>query len=232
MAMGQCNECGQQVSKKAQACPHCGVAYPAGPTQYGCGSGCLVLILAVMAVGVWSSIGSEPSTSTASSASPNSKGSVRSTPSVPSWRNTSSIDEMTGVRSGFAISPRVPPTNQMGFPYTDVEAWIGVGCDGEDEWAYIGFTEAPNLVNDDTKDGYSVSQSRVRWDDEIVTTQFRQTWGAEFLHFMAYAPAISRIQASNSVMVEVAWYGEGTVRFQFSLNGSSAAVSQARTSCN
>lgn len=35
--LGPCRACGQDVSKTAKACPHCGEKQPAGPKQYGCG---------------------------------------------------------------------------------------------------------------------------------------------------------------------------------------------------
>jgi len=50
----------------------------------------------------------------------------------------------------------------MSFPYNDVYAYLGIGCDGKSEWVYVGFNEAPNLNNDDTKDGYNLIQTRIK----------------------------------------------------------------------
>ena len=150
----------------------------------------------------------------------------------PGWRVTTSVDEMTGARSAYATSPRVGPTERMDFPYGDTEAWMGFGCDRSSEWAYIGFSVAPNLVNDETQDGYSTSESRVRWDDRIEMTGFSQPWGETVLHFRLDAPAIANMQAANTALIEVAWYGQGTVLFEFSLRGSSAAIAEAGGTCN
>lgn len=65
MALGKCKECGEQVSSKADKCPHCGA--PAKKSGSSAG-GCLVLIIVVV-VGIWVLAGSdesgsgEPSTS-------------------------------------------------------------------------------------------------------------------------------------------------------------------------
>ena len=150
----------------------------------------------------------------------------------PGWRVTTSVDEMNGARSAWATSPLVGPTQRMDFPYEDTEAWMGFGCDRSSEWAYIGFSVTPNLVNDETRDGYSTSESKVRWDDRIEMTGFNQTWGDDALLFQLDAPAIANMQAANTALVELAWYGQGTVLFEFSLSGSSAAIAEARGTCN
>lgn len=91
------------------------------------------------------------------------------------WTTHSSKDEMTGETTWYAYSPDVTPTEKMGFPYHDTKAWLGIGNDGEDEWAYIGFSNEPNISDDETQDGYSVIRTRVKWDDEIKNMRFIQS---------------------------------------------------------
>jgi hypothetical protein len=55
MAIISCKECKKEVSSEAATCPHCGVNIRKAPTQYGCGT--LILLLVVAAV-VMSAIGS------------------------------------------------------------------------------------------------------------------------------------------------------------------------------
>lgn len=62
MAMAKCKECGEQVSSKADACPHCGapVKRGSGNNQYGCGT----LIAVVLVFGFLGSfMGDDDSTS-------------------------------------------------------------------------------------------------------------------------------------------------------------------------
>ena len=147
------------------------------------------------------------------------------------WKTSSSVDEMTGERSCYAHSPRVKPTETMGFPHNDVRAWLGFGTDGSSEWAYIGFSTAPNLVDTDIKDGYNKIRTRIKWDDDIRTTTLTQDWGASFLRFRHDDIVIGMIIESNTVLLELSWYGEGKTYFRFPLGGSAAAIAKARAAC-
>jgi hypothetical protein len=76
-------------------------------------------------------------------------------PTYAQWTTTVSSDKMTGDRSCYAHSQSTGPLEAMSFPYNDVRAWLGVGCDGTNEWAYVGFSESPNLLDTSIGDGYS-----------------------------------------------------------------------------
>ena len=148
------------------------------------------------------------------------------------WSHFTSTDEMTGETQAFATSPRAAPTRPMAFPYGGVRAWLGFGCDGQDEWVYIGFTDAPNLTNSEPQSGgYSTFTARTRWDDEVRRMEMSQEWGERFLHFQSDATAIRRIEAARSLLLELKWYGSGDVYFRFSLDGSSDAIASARALC-
>lgn len=144
------------------------------------------------------------------------------------WRTFSSKDEMTGETTWYAHSSQVRSTEEMGFPYHDTKAWLGVGNEGEDEWVYIGFSNEPNISDDETQDGYNVIRTRVKWDDSIENMRFTQSWGSKFLHFRNDSIAISKIVESNTILVELNWYGEGKVYFRFPLDGSAAAIEKIR----
>lgn len=147
------------------------------------------------------------------------------------WQTSVSTDEMTGKKSCYAHSNSIAPVKQMGFPYQDVQAWIGIGSDGGSEWAYIGFSEAPNLADTDIGDGYSTIQTRIKWDDQVENVTLRQEWGAKFLHFEDDERTIAKIAESGTVLLELNWYGEGKTYFKISLSGSSAAIAKIRKGC-
>jgi len=145
------------------------------------------------------------------------------------WTHFTSRDEMTGEVSAYATSPRTAPTRRMDFPYADVRGWLAFGSNGKSEWAYIGFTEAPNLTNTSPQSGgYSTFSARVRWDDEMQYMRMTQEWGSRFLNFQSDKEAIEKMIAANTVLVELRWYGSESVYFQFSLNGSASAIANAR----
>ena len=120
----------------------------------------------------------------------------------------------------------------MSFPYSDVHAWLGVGCNKGNEWVYVGFSESPNITNDETEDGYNRIRTRIKWNDEVEDIILTQDWGSEFLHFRDDSLVISKIAASNSALLEIQWYGEGNTYFEFSLNGSSKVIQEIRAKCS
>lgn len=147
------------------------------------------------------------------------------------WRQSTQTDEITGERSVFAISPRVGATRAMSFPYSDTRAWIGFGCTETSEWAYLGFSEAPNLTDSETGDGFNRVSARSRWDDEVRTERLRQDWGDRFLTFSDSRPVIERIRSAGTFLIELNWYGNGPTYFRFPLRGSTAGIDQARRAC-
>ena len=98
-----------------------------------------------------------------------------SIPVVAQWNVSNSTDEMTGEKSSYCSSSSIYPTKSMDFPYSDVKAWIGIGCDGDSEWAYIGFTTPPNLIGTDTQDSYDIVSTRIKWNDNLEEQTFTQT---------------------------------------------------------
>ena len=145
------------------------------------------------------------------------------------WTNSVSEDPMTGAKSYYAHSPATASVERMSFPYHDTTATLNVGCDGKSEWAYIAFSNAPNIVNTTIKNGYNLIQTRIRWNDKVESVTLSQGWGSEFLHFSDGKSAISRIAGSDTMLLELNWFGEGMVYFKFFLAGSSAAISKMRS---
>ena len=138
---------------------------------------------------------------------------------------------MTGKKQEFATSDKVASTKPMEFPYSGTKAWMGIGCDGSNEWAYIGFSGSPNLNNTDTESGYDIVTTRVRWDDVVQQTKFTQKWGDSFLHFRSTPAAIAKIAGAKTMLLELDWHGQRPVYFEFSLDGSSDAIKKMRASC-
>lgn len=230
MALVKCKECGHEISKKADSCPNCGAKPPAKTSAF------TWIVLTVIILFVWIA-NQEPSTTSklpaaSNSTSPNKSGSNKPKPVLPSWRHSTSSDEMTGEVQAFAFSPRTGATDPMNFPYRDVEAQLSVGCNAKSEWAYFWFSTAPNLNNTDTQDGWNLIKTRTKWDDEIVTTELTQDWGSQFLQFRGSDSAeISSIEANSTVLLELDWHGNDETFFEFTLRGSSAALTEIRTVC-
>lgn len=231
MALKKCKECGEQISTKADACPKCG-AKSAKKTSAFTWLALILIVLVVWAANMSPSSNSASSNSSASSGSSKTPKSVAVKAPEPSWGNTRSKDAMTGKRSSYATSPTVGSSTPMEFPYTGTTAWLGVGCDKSSEWAYIGFSEAPNLNDTETEDGYNVIKTRFKWNNAVKTITFTQEWGAAFIHFQNDRDAISRIASASVAVLELNWHGQRPVHFEFPLRGSSAAISKIRSECS
>lgn len=147
------------------------------------------------------------------------------------WRISEDIDEMTGKKSSYALSERVQSTTPMNFPYQGTTGTLGVACDAGNEWAYIIFSNAPNIVNVDLEDGKNIIRPRIRWDEDVLRMQLNQVWGANSLHFWNTRRAIDYIVASNEMLIELEWYGQNRILFRFSLQGSNNAISEIRRKC-
>lgn len=147
------------------------------------------------------------------------------------WSVGVGTDRMSGEAFAYAYSPRVSPTTPMSFPYADTESNMAFSCNGDSESAYVSFTSEPNIANATIGDGYSTFESRIRWDDELLRVKFLQSWGSETIGFLDSSSAIERMQASESVLLELSWYGEGPTLFLYSLEGAAAAIHQDRETC-
>lgn len=238
MALVTCKECGKEVSNKAKTCPSCGAKAPKKTSLL------TWLVLILILLGVYSSFDTTaPSDKADAKANSKikdsnvSKGTTEQSSKaepkeqLPVWRTNTSKDEMTGELKAFAHSPIAYPKKRMSFPYSDVTTWMGVGCDGSNEWAYFGFSDSPNITNDENKDGYSIIKTRLKWDEQIEDATLTQDWGDKFLNLRNDAYIISKIETSDSVMLELKWHGEQSVHFEYSLRGSKKAITDIRSMC-
>lgn len=226
MALTKCKECGEQVSTKAETCPKCGAKRKKKTSLF---TWLVLIVIVLVAIGT---ISKPSSTTGVSSASADSAGGSTKAPELPRWEVTTEVDKMTGKQQVFASSPEVSSTKPMESPYTNVYSWLGFGCDAKSEWAYFGFSKAPNLVKTETSNGFSTVRTRVKWDSTISNENLTQKWGASFLHFANYGPAIGKLLTAKEVLLELDWYSQNRTYFQYSLNGAADAIKAAREKCH
>jgi RNA polymerase subunit RPABC4/transcription elongation factor Spt4 len=225
MALTKCKECGEQISTKAEACPKCGAKQPKKTSLLTWGV--LAFIILVVIVQVTSH--ETPKGSGVNSASSGSSSSVVA--EEPRWETSTDTDKMTSKQQFFATSPTINSTEPMASPYHDVKSWIGIGCDSKSQWVYFGFSTAPNLLNTETHDGYNGIRARIKWDGSIAVEELTQKWGAAFLHFDNAAHAISKLTTSKSVLLELDWYGQNKVYFEYPMTGATEAIKGLRANC-
>ena len=239
MALIQCKECAKEVSSKAKVCPSCGAKVPKKTSLFTW----LVLIFMLLIVySAYNTPSYSPKKIDADSVKTDLKDTsnevkpekIKAEPIVrtPVWDVNISKDEMTGEIKAFAHSPVTYPKKRMSFPYHDVRTWMGVGCNKNSECAYFGFSDSPNISNDENQDGYSIIKTRIKWDEKIEDIRLTQDWGDKFLNVKNDAQVISQIESANSIMLELKWHGEQSVHFEYSLKVSKKAISDIRSKCS
>jgi len=153
-----------------------------------------------------------------------------SEPITEKWQVFESKNKMTGKYSAYAYSPET--YKLLSSPYGIVSSTMCVACDGENEWIYFDFSQEPNITN---AEPWNYNRSHIdaimKWDDEVKQVRLYQTWGEDKLHFFEEYDPISRISFSNTVMLQIQWYGQGKPIFKYSLEGASEALTEMRTKC-
>ena len=145
------------------------------------------------------------------------------------WRvSRGSTDRMTGAVTWLAESPYADPDRRMAPPYNDTRARLFFRCrSGEDFFRSFAvlFTDEPNLTTFWGDEGYP----RIRWDSEVIRMDMTR-----FGHLVAFIDddaAERRIRRHNKMLLELHWYGNGAVYFEFPLAGAANAIDDARQQC-
>jgi len=154
------------------------------------------------------------------------------TPAFAEWSTSIERDTATGKRTGYAFSDNATAKEKMKSPYAGIEAWLGVGCVGFQEWAYVGFSDTPKLDKTIAESGHSLIRTKIRWDGKAEDVELTQDPGSSVLHFHDDRAVISEIARSYTVVLDLNWHGEGRRHFEFSLKGSSAALARIRRACS
>lgn len=150
-----------------------------------------------------------------------------------SWDFSVDKNAMTGEKSVYVSSPTTLTIKSMDFPYSKTKGWIGVGCKNGKQWAYFGFSVAPNLINSTTEDGYSVIKTKIKIGNKLEQIELTQKWGSKFLQTSSVDSdtLISNMKKANSVLLELDWHGNEKVYFEFSLKGSTKALNKMQKNC-
>ncbi|EGR3150076.1 hypothetical protein C4D02_RS21625 [Vibrio parahaemolyticus] len=154
--------------------------------------------------------------------------------SLAGWSTSTDIDPMTSNQTHYARSESVKSMKPMASPYINTKSWVSVGCNTVGSmWVSFGFTHAPNMTDDSTKDGYSSANRRVKWDESTELVYMTQKWGSKFIHISESEKShIRKLMSSSAVTLDLSsWYGSPNAYFKYSLSGSSRAIENAFNKC-
>ncbi len=142
------------------------------------------------------------------------------------WSTISTIDEMSGVTTYHAFSPKIFPTSQLKFPYKDVFSYMGVSCQKGSFQVYLVFNKT-NLSGRATyKNGNRFINTKVKFDENISDENFVLIKGREdslyFSNqdgdFISPVEILQRLISSSYMLLQLNWHGNGDVYFRYDLN--------------
>ncbi len=140
------------------------------------------------------------------------------------WTIYPIVDPMTSQVTFQAKSSTTYPTTKMSFPYGDTKAWLIIQYDGVNESVAILFSTSPNLTNTTINNGYYTITARVKFDDTIEEVKLYQEWLDKYLIFVDSNRVIQRMKTSKTMLLELSWFGQGKVYFNFDLTGVSDVI--------
>ncbi len=132
------------------------------------------------------------------------------------WTTGFSEDKMTGEKFAYSYSSWVTSLSPLKFPYKGVKARLVIGCGKKREWAHIQFTQAPNLRNTETSDGFSSLDARVKYGNVVEKFFFTQSWGSDLLDMYG---SYLKLAKHKEFLVELPWYGNDNAYFKFNVEG-------------
>lgn len=155
-------------------------------------------------------------------------------PTQAQWQVESITDRMTDKEYWIATSEMTEPTEELNFPYRDIQAQL-IGMCGE-RGGYFGvkFNETPNITSMRYSSNGIIINSRIKGDHELHDIDFTYEVGN-------YTIKVTDIHAQNFIniminskqmLVEFEWFREGNVYFVFDLTGSADALMNIADNCN
>lgn len=176
------------------------------------------------------------------------------------WLFSVTKDKMTNEESYYVVSPRTKSDN-IGMLYSSLESSLAMYCDatnfsyydpalkkkvkqkGATYNPYFYFTISPNLAHTTTEDGYNTGRARIKLDDALYYVRFIQYWGSKYIYikdlmddfdgadYITPEDFQKRLKETKSILLELAWYGEGNVYFKYSMNGAMQEIETFKNRC-
>lgn len=223
MALVNCKECGKQVSKKAEACPHCGARLKSKRQNSGCGP--LALLALILVIGA-SVIGetNRPSSNPAPAAKKPEKKAPPPEPRSP-WSvasRQSKIDDSTNVYVSTEARGTIPGT--IGVP---VRPTLWISCRENTTRLYVAWDRF--VTTQDTVVTYRIDSQPARKRRWNMSTDHESTglWSGG-----AAIPFVKSLFDTNQVLFRVTPHGDSAVTATFDTDGLAEKIKPLREACH
>ena len=110
---------------------------------------------------------------------------------------------------------------ELGFPHQDDTSTLVYVCGSFGNGYFYIYSDTKNLVDGETRDGHSVHQMRVKFDDgRPFTLSWTQEWGSAFFHPSNYREFENYFNSSaKQIKVEFKQYGLRAVVYTYNIEG-------------
>ena len=130
-----------------------------------------------------------------------------------------------------AFSEYTKSSSKMNSPYTETECFLTVANYDSYIAVIIIFNNRPNINDTKTEDGYNLIKTRVKFGEDIEYITMTQEWGSRTL-VIAFDSLkdkedfIIKLKEHDEMLLELKWYGQGSVYFPIQLNGSTKFINK------
>jgi len=149
------------------------------------------------------------------------------------WTTRTSYD--VGIKKWFVDTVpdlSVAPLTPLLKPYENLRSWVGLSCDGENKWPFIGFTETPiqEQINDSAES--KVFYAQVAWGNISRNVPLAQKKRRpRFFVFSDASSIMEQMLNSKAMSIKIDWYGPQSARFEYSLEDIKSAFYELEKEC-
>lgn len=130
------------------------------------------------------------------------------------------------------VASSVAPITPLSKPYEKLRSWVGLNCDGEKYWPFIGFTVAPIEVQTNDSTELQDIYAQVTWGDISRYVRLRQeSRDPRFFVFADASYIMERMLNTKAMSVNIVLYDSQSARFEYSLKGIKSASDEMETEC-
>ena len=135
-----------------------------------------------------------------------------------------SKDEFKGTTSHYIMTDSVKPNIPLSFPYENTKSTLIVGCQNNNYWAYIHFTEV-NLTDGKINDGYTLFTLEVKAGGVFHNIFTTQDFGSNKLHFNMTGSDKKKItnlmRNNDEIWIQFNHYQDGNRFYKYNTKGFS-----------
>jgi hypothetical protein len=148
------------------------------------------------------------------------------------WKLWEHKDKITNEITIIVSSSSTEPDTKLEFPYSDVVSSISFACNSDNEYTYLSFSNLNlnkgkvDFSNDKVRTYYT---KRVKWGDDVDELELYRVGNIDALY--PKNSIIEKYSKYNDLLLELDWFNQGLVYFNYSLKGATQKITEAREIC-